>query len=223
MKRQRGRNRNNNSNKSHNGNRQMESNGPDTKVRGSATQIHDKYVNLARDASVSGNRVKAESYRQHAEHYLRLMNAQEAAKQAADAAREARQSQHNNEASNASSSQDEGNDEGSNERKSRRHTQRPRRSKNDSDDTGSKGSADNSAPKNTASNDSASSDSVSPESVEALEVVKPKPVRKRAPKPVETADASRDTGNSSDTEAPTRRRKAPSRAKSDSETISAAE
>lgn len=219
MKRQRGRNRNNNnSNKSHNGNRQMESNGPDTKVRGSATQIHDKYVNLARDASVSGNRVKAESYRQHAEHYLRLMNAQEAAKQAADAAREARQSQHNNEASNTSSSRDEGNDDGSNERKSRRHTQRPRRNKNDSDDMNSKGLAENSASKNTASNDIASSDSV-----EALEVVKPKPVRKRAPKPIETTKASGETENRPDAETPTRRRKAPARAKSDSETISAAE
>ena len=80
MKRQRGRGRNKNNN---HGNRQLDSSGPDVKVRGSATQIHDKYVTLARDAASSGNRVKAENYLQHAEHYLRLMNVQEAAKQAA--------------------------------------------------------------------------------------------------------------------------------------------
>lgn len=89
MKRQRGRNRRNNNNNNHNNsNRSMDSNGPDVKVRGNATQIHDKYEALARDAASSGNRVKAENYRQHAEHYLRLMNKQEAAKQAAIAARE---------------------------------------------------------------------------------------------------------------------------------------
>mgnify|MGYP000622123467 CR=1 FL=1 len=89
MKRQRGRNRrNNNNNNHHNSNRSMDSNGPDIKVRGNATQIHDKYEALARDAASSGSRVKAENYRQHAEHYLRMINEQEAAKKAAIAARE---------------------------------------------------------------------------------------------------------------------------------------
>ncbi len=93
MKRQRGRNRRNNTNNNHNSNnnnsnRSMDSNGPDVKVRGTASQIHDKYEALARDAASSGNRVKAENLRQHAEHYLRIMNVQEAAKQAAIAARE---------------------------------------------------------------------------------------------------------------------------------------
>lgn len=75
MKRQRGRNnnrRNNNNNQNNNPNRSMDSNGPDVKVRGSANTIYEKYVQLARDAKTSGNRVKAESYLQHAEHYLRL-------------------------------------------------------------------------------------------------------------------------------------------------------
>ena len=71
MKRQRGRNRRNNN---QNPNRSMESNGPDVKVRGSAKQIFDKYETLARDAASSGQRVKAENYRQHAEHYLRIVN-----------------------------------------------------------------------------------------------------------------------------------------------------
>lgn len=75
MKRQRGRNnnrRNNNNNQNNNPNRSMDSNGPDVKVRGSANTIYEKYVQLASDAKTSGNRVKAESYLQHAEHYLRL-------------------------------------------------------------------------------------------------------------------------------------------------------
>ena len=83
MKRQRGRNRrNNNSNNHGNANRSLESNGPDVKVRGTAKQIFDKYETLARDAASSGSRVKAENYRQHAEHYLRIVNAIEAAKPA---------------------------------------------------------------------------------------------------------------------------------------------
>lgn len=77
MKRQRGRNRKNYNNL----NRQMESNGPDVKVRGSATQIYDKYIASARDATVNGNRIKAENFRQHAEHYLRLINHQESLRQ----------------------------------------------------------------------------------------------------------------------------------------------
>ena len=53
----------------------FESNGPDTKVRGTPQQILDKYLTLARDAQTSGDRVLAESYLQFAEHYFRVMNA----------------------------------------------------------------------------------------------------------------------------------------------------
>ena len=76
MKRQRGRNNNNRRNSggnNNNPNRSLDSNGPDVKIRGSAATIYEKYTNLARDAKISGSRVKAENYRQHAEHYLRLM------------------------------------------------------------------------------------------------------------------------------------------------------
>ena len=54
-------------------NRVFESAGPDGKVRGTPQQIIDKYQALARDAQVSGDRVAAESYLQHAEHYSRLL------------------------------------------------------------------------------------------------------------------------------------------------------
>src|SRR5213075_2158860 len=78
------RNRNNNNNNSSNNNnrrgqnpmtRVFESNGPDIKIRGTASHVAEKYVQLARDARSSGDPVAAENYYQHAEHYFRLIAA----------------------------------------------------------------------------------------------------------------------------------------------------
>jgi len=70
-KRMRGRNR-----KSQNPlTRVYESNGPDVKIRGSASHVAEKYVQLARDAQASGDPVAAENYYQHAEHYFRMIAA----------------------------------------------------------------------------------------------------------------------------------------------------
>ncbi len=55
-------------------NRNFESNSSSTKLRGSASQVFEKYVALARDASSSGDRVSAENFFQHAEHYFRIQN-----------------------------------------------------------------------------------------------------------------------------------------------------
>ena len=55
--------------------RVYESNGPDVKIRGTASHIAEKYVQLARDAQTSGDPVAAENYYQHAEHYFRLIAA----------------------------------------------------------------------------------------------------------------------------------------------------
>lgn len=74
MKRQRSRNRKPSGNQTNNPNRAYESNGPDgAKVRGNAQTIYEKYQQLARDANSSGDRVLAENYLQHAEHYFRLI------------------------------------------------------------------------------------------------------------------------------------------------------
>jgi hypothetical protein len=71
-KRMRGRNRKT----SHNPlTRVYESNGPDVKIRGTASHVAEKYLQLARDAQSSGDPVSAENYLQHAEHYLRLIAA----------------------------------------------------------------------------------------------------------------------------------------------------
>src|SRR5262245_17972372 len=55
--------------------RVYESNGPDVKIRGTASHVAEKYVQLARDAQASGDPVAAENYFQHAEHYYRLIAA----------------------------------------------------------------------------------------------------------------------------------------------------
>ena len=61
-----------------NPNRIFDSSGPEIKIRGSATHVYEKYLQLARDANSSGDRVMAENYLQHAEHYFRIMAAQQA-------------------------------------------------------------------------------------------------------------------------------------------------
>jgi hypothetical protein len=74
QKRMRG--RNNNHRKSQNPlTRVYESNGPDVKIRGTASHVAEKYIQLARDAQSSGDPVAAENYYQHAEHYFRLIAA----------------------------------------------------------------------------------------------------------------------------------------------------
>ena len=75
-----GNNNNNNNRKGPNPlTRSYESNGPDVKVRGTAQHVAEKYMTLARDAQSSGDRVMAENYLQHAEHYNRIIAAAYAA------------------------------------------------------------------------------------------------------------------------------------------------
>src|SRR5271168_1998786 len=74
VKRSRGRGRrpqNNNNNP----NRTFDSSGPEIKIRGSAAHVYEKYLQMARDANTSGDRVMAENYLQHAEHYFRILAA----------------------------------------------------------------------------------------------------------------------------------------------------
>lgn len=58
--------------------RTYDSSGPDVKIRGTAQHIAEKYTTLARDAQSSGDRVIAENYLQHAEHYYRIIAAAQA-------------------------------------------------------------------------------------------------------------------------------------------------
>jgi hypothetical protein len=58
-----------------NRNHVFDSSGPDLRIRGTAQQLFEKYLQLGRDATGSGDRVMAESYFQYAEHYFRIVNA----------------------------------------------------------------------------------------------------------------------------------------------------
>ena len=194
MKRQRGRSRNKSHN-NNNSNRNLDSNGPDGKVRGSANNIYEKYTTLARDAAAAGNRVKAENLRQHAEHYLRLVNIQEAAKQAAQAARE--------EADAARAARNEGaksdnESEGGEGRNRRRYPPRVKRGR------------DNEASENGQAKTETPQTSDDKSSPEGLEVVTPES-NSAAP------ESSRAETEVAAEEKPKRRRRAPSRKKSDEE------
>ena len=73
-KRNRNRNqsRRNSNGLSNNKSNNFDSSGPEIRVRGSAVQVNEKYMVLGNDASMSGDRIKAEAFYQHADHYYRV-------------------------------------------------------------------------------------------------------------------------------------------------------
>lgn len=54
----------------------VESSGAETKIKGTLSQVLERYQALARDAMSAGDRIAAENYLQHADHYYRLLQAQ---------------------------------------------------------------------------------------------------------------------------------------------------
>ena len=64
-----------------NRNHVFDSQGPDLRLRGTAQQLFERYLQLGRDATSGGDRVMAESYFQYAEHYFRIIGAMQAAQQ----------------------------------------------------------------------------------------------------------------------------------------------
>jgi len=76
-----------------NRNHVFDSNGPDLRVRGTAQQLFEKYLQLGRDATGTGDRILAEAYFQHAEHYFRILNAMAQAAQQNQAERQERNTQ----------------------------------------------------------------------------------------------------------------------------------
>jgi hypothetical protein len=78
-------------------NRVFDSSGPEGKVRGTPQQIIEKYQLLARDAQLSNDRVAAENFQQHAEHYTRMLSEAQrelAAEQEARSSQQQQQGQH---------------------------------------------------------------------------------------------------------------------------------
>lgn len=83
----------------------FDSNGPDVRIRGTAQQVHEKYCALAKDAAGIGDKIMAENYLQHAEHYLRLMNEQQSHRDRNEARHQA--SQNRNDIFNEAQADDE--------------------------------------------------------------------------------------------------------------------
>lgn len=72
------------------------------RMRGNAQQLMEKFLAMARDATSSGDRVLAENYFQHADHYYRVLNARF----------EQQGGQHNNQNNNGNRPYQGGNDRG---------------------------------------------------------------------------------------------------------------
>ena len=68
------RGRSNNNKRSPNRNNNHDSGGLEIRVRGNASQVHEKYLSLARDALSADDRISSENYSQHAEHFYRIMS-----------------------------------------------------------------------------------------------------------------------------------------------------
>ncbi len=192
MKRQRGRGRK----PGNPANRSYESNGPEVKIRGNASQIYDKYLQLARDATSSGDRVRAENLYQHAEHYYRIVQANQPKRELA--------SEEGEENSEAMGEAVEGEEQSSNpQRDSRRGRGRSRRSS--PDDAAEDGTAD---PLNVVTPEGEASDATeasAPDTEGEEEESTPRrrtrrPRRPRSEKPESEGDESGAKPESSDSE-----------------------
>ena len=151
-------------------NRVFDSSGPEGKVRGTPQQIIEKYNQLARDAQLSNDRVAAENFQQHAEHYTRLLS---------EAQREIDQRREEQERQNR-------------ERQAERDRERAERQERDSGQTSDSGSQGSDLFDPTGQDD----DSGLVETPESQP--KPKRAPRRKPKPKPAADDTTDQGGQSD-------------------------
>jgi hypothetical protein len=95
-----------------NRNHVFDSSGPEIRIRGTAQQLFEKYLQLGRDATSSGDRVTAEAFFQHAEHYFRILNAMNQAQQQNQPNGQAPQQQANQRRSYQQGDSYQGNDDG---------------------------------------------------------------------------------------------------------------
>jgi hypothetical protein len=151
-------------------NRVFDSSGPEGKVRGTPQQIIEKYNQLARDAQLSNDRVAAENFQQHAEHYTRLLS---------EAQREIDQRREEQERQNR-------------ERQAERDRERAERQERDSGQTSDSGSQGSDLFDSTGQDD----DSGLVETPESQP--KPKRAPRRKPKPKPSADDTADQSGQSD-------------------------
>ncbi|MBL3586125.1 DUF4167 domain-containing protein [Rhodovulum sulfidophilum] len=88
-------------------NRVFDSSGPEGKVRGTPQQIIEKYNQLARDAQLANDRVAAENFQQHAEHYARLLGEAQREQEARREQQEAQQPRNRDRDDSSQNSNDE--------------------------------------------------------------------------------------------------------------------
>lgn len=98
-----------------NRNHVFDSSGPDLRVRGTSQQLFEKYLQLGRDATSVGDRVMAESYFQHAEHYFRILNAMNQAAAQQQGGQQGQQGGQQNYAANGQPRRQEQDDDGADE------------------------------------------------------------------------------------------------------------
>ncbi|MFT5329526.1 MAG: hypothetical protein ACI9TB_000275 [Parasphingorhabdus sp.] len=119
----------------------------DSRARGNAAQMLDKFKKMAQDAQVNGDRVQAEYYHQFADHYFRVNADTIARREEQRIAREEPRgdNRQDNRGDNRGNGQDDSNDNDGDNQRSRpqqSNQNRPQRDdRNDRDDT-----ADNDAP-----------------------------------------------------------------------------
>ena len=101
----------------------------DSRARGNAPQLLDKYKKLAQDAQHNGDRVQAEYYLQFADHYFRVISDNKARQEEARAKRQEERGQAN----------DDSDDDDSDDRDDRR---KPRRGRNQRDNSRDQGRRD---------------------------------------------------------------------------------
>ena len=89
-----------------NRNTTLDSNGPEIRLRGNAQQLHEKYVTLGNDASAAGERITAEAFFQHADHYFRVYST---IVSNGDERRASQQQRHSKDANNSEANNDETN------------------------------------------------------------------------------------------------------------------
>lgn len=167
-------------------NRVFDSSGPEGKVRGTPQQVIEKYNQLARDAHLSNDRVAAENFQQHAEHYLRLLS---------EAQREIDQRRDEQERQNRERQEEQ--DRQNRERQAERDRERVERQERDGNQGGQVSNGQDSSDRYEPSG--ASEAQPSPDQPTAQDTGEaPKRRRSRTPKPVEDTRPRDDNGDGED-------------------------
>tara|TARA_R110000824_G_scaffold197234_2_gene380665 strand:+ start:581 stop:1279 length:699 start_codon:yes stop_codon:yes gene_type:complete len=168
-RRGRGRNTNNNRPQGNRSGGSDRDNRIDSRARGNAAQMLDKFKKMAQDAQVNGDRVQAEYYHQFADHYFRV-NADTIARREEQriAREEPRGEPRSDNRGNGSNQDDSGDNDGDNHRGRPQQNQQAQQNRQPRDDRDNRENRDNSS--DIAAND------VTEEK---------KPVRSRRPRKVE--------------------------------------